>query len=298
MPIAGVPAIAGDNPFQLCDFYSSRLATWGVSAGFDFIPAHPMTFPRRLLHPLLLTCLAGSLPSEAADDPVDKVGKVAVEWVKTRTETVRLETEWSSQRELLQATIKAMEERARLAEESVELVKARTAQDRAEIEAIENRNDAAEKNHAAAAAHLQDTTRNLLGLRSSLPPRLLAALELPYKSLQDPALPASERFQHTLTILNRCLQFNRVVTTGEEVLTLPGESAPKALEVIYWGLSHGYALDRPAGKAWVGVPGPQGWEWEARPEAAGDLARVLAMTADKADPAFVMMPGKIAHPNR
>ncbi len=247
------------------------------------------------LPPLLLAC---ALPLGAADDAMDRVGKIAIEWVKTRTETVRLETEWANQRELMLATTKAIEDRAELAEAGVEQLKAKTAQDRTELGALEDRNAAAEKGYAAATARLQATSRNLVALRPLLPPRLQAALELPYRSLQDPELPAGDRMQHAMTILGRCLQFNRVVTTGEEVLALPGESAPKALEVIYWGLSHGYALDRPAGKAWVGSPGSQGWQWEARPEAAGDIARLIAMANDKADPAFVVVPARLAHPSR
>ncbi|MES1167858.1 MAG: hypothetical protein ABUL61_01680, partial [Oleiharenicola lentus] len=85
------------------------------------------------------------------------------------------------------------------------------------------------------------------------------------------------------------------ITAGDEVLTPAGEAAPKSLEVIYWGLSHGYALDRAAGKAWLGSPGPQGWQWEARPEAAKDVARLIAIASDKADPDFVVVPARLSH---
>jgi hypothetical protein len=61
--------------------------------------------------------------------------------------------------------------------------------------------------------------------------------------------------QLAMTVLNRCALFNRTVTCGDEVLTISGEQGAKSLEVIYWGLSHAYALDRAAGKAWYGAPG-------------------------------------------
>src|SRR5688572_21629173 len=69
----------------------------------------------------------------AADDPVDKVERVANEWVKTRAETVRLETEWSSQRSMMESMVEAVSQRARLAEEKRENAKAKTAQDREEL---------------------------------------------------------------------------------------------------------------------------------------------------------------------
>ena len=135
----------------------------------------------------------------------------------------------------------------------------------------------------------------LIRLRPSLPPRLSESLELPYRSLTGSELALGDRMQLTMTVLNRCLQFNRIVSQGEEVLAIAGEAGPKSLEVIYWGLSHGYALDRAAGKAWLGSPGPQGWHWETRPEAARAVAELIAVYSGKADPGFAAVPAQLGH---
>jgi hypothetical protein len=103
--------------------------------------------------------------------------------------------------------------------------------------------------------------------------------------------------QMVMTILNRCAQFNRTVTCDEEVLTIAGEPGSKSLAVIYWGLSHGYALDRAAGKAWLGAPGPGGWQWTPAPEAARQVAALIAVHNDKAEPEFVAVPAQLAHPS-
>ena len=65
--------------------------------------------------------------------------------------------------------------------------------------------------------------------------------------------------------------------------------------MIYWGLSHGYALDRIAGKAWLGSPGADRWEWQPRPEAAKAVAQLIAANSDKADPAFISVPLQLKH---
>ncbi|MES1167809.1 MAG: DUF3450 family protein, partial [Oleiharenicola lentus] len=245
----------------------------------------------------LLTCL---LPAVllAADEGVEKVAKLANEWVKVRAETVRLETEWNGQQSLMESMVDAVGQRARFLEEKMEHAKAQTAQDRDELDTLEKKNQVASSSLDASEARLKALAKTLLELRPFLPPRLSAALELPYKSISDPALSLGDRMQHSMTVLNRCMQFNRVVSVSEEVLTPAGESAPKSLEVIYWGLSHGYALDRAAGKAWFGSPGPAGWQWEARPEVAKDVARLIAIATDKSDPDFVVVPAKLSHPNR
>lgn len=244
---------------------------------------------------LALACFILPVALLAADDPVEKVSKLANEWVKTRAETVRLETEWNSHRALMQSMVDALDQRSRIIQEKMEHLKAKTAEDRGELDTLGKKNDLAGSGLVSAEARLKETAQGVIALRPFLPPRLSAALDLPYRSITDPALSVSDRMQHTMTILNRCMQFNRVITASDEVLTLPGEAAPKSLEAIYWGLSHGYALDRAANKAWYGSPGPQGWQWEARPEAAVEVARLIAIATDRADPDFIVVPAKLSH---
>jgi len=121
-------------------------------------------------------------------------------------------------------------------------------------------------------------------------------LELPYRSLGNPKLSAGERMQLAMTILNRCSLFNRTVTCGDEVLTIDGEQGVKSLEVIYWGLSRGYALDRAAAKAWYGAPGPRGWHWEPGPDAVRPVEKLIAICNDKTDPDFVAVPAVLGRP--
>ena len=249
----------------------------------------------RHFRPLLLLGLAATARLGAAPDPVDTLQKASAEWVKTRTETVRLASEWSAQRELMESTVSALNQRAKNAEEKRDNLKAKTANDREELATIEAKNQISGEGLEKAEAHLKEMKDKLIRLRPSLPPRLSEALELPYRSLAGPELALGDRMQLTMTVLNRCLQFNRTVSQGEEVLTIDGEAGPKSLEVIYWGLSHGYALDRAAGKAWLGSPGPQGWRWESHPEAAKAVAGLIAVYNGKADPEFEAVPARLGH---
>lgn len=227
----------------------------------------------------------------AADtDPLETGEKAAREWVTTRLETSRIEAEWTAEKPLLESTVNALKDRADLLEEKRDSLKAKTAKDREEVEAMQAKNAAAAEDLRAADARLQALTARLLEVRPMLPPRLSEALELPFKSIANPALGAGERMQLVMTMLNRCALFNHTVTCGEEVLTIDGEQGTKSLEVIYWGLSHAYALDRAAGKAWYGSPGAKGWQWEARPDAVSPVSTLIAIYNDKADPDFVAVP--------
>ena len=258
-------------------------------------PPKMIVYPLRRLPGYLLFFVFFPAALGAGPDPIETVGKAATEWVKTRAETVRLESDWTTQRELLESTVTALNERAGRLEEQRDNLQAKTAKDRSELEVLQTKNRAAADGLQAVGVRLKAVGDSLIQLRPSLPPRLSAALEMPYRSLAGSELGLAERMQLTMTVLNRCAQFNRIVTGGEEVLTIDGEGGAKSFEVIYWGLSHGYALDRAGGKAWYGSPGPQGWRWEACPNAARQVAELLAIYNDKAEPVFVAVPAKLGH---
>jgi hypothetical protein len=226
----------------------------------------------------------------AQPDPVDTLAKLSLDWVKTRSEAVRAENDWASQRELLDSTVKALEERARELEARRDLLKAKTAKDRGELDSLEIENQRLAEQFKALESRLKSIDERLAKLAPQLPPKLSQALELPLLSLSDANLAAGDRMAHTITVINRCAQFNRAVTFGEEIVAAPGEAKPKLLQIVYWGLSHGYAYDRGSRKAWTGSPGPDGWKWTPNPKAEPSIRELIATFDEKAEPKFVTVP--------
>lgn len=239
---------------------------------------------------VLCVCIAGPV---IAADPIEKVGKTASEWVKTRAETVRIETDWARNRGLLTGTIGGLKERADRLQEQRDQLLAGTAEQRAEQADLAARLTQARDNLKATEAGLQSLTERVLRLRPQLPPRLADALDLSYRSLAGNEASPSERMQLVMTVLNRCAQFNLSITHGDETLTLPGEAGPKSVEVIYWGLSHGYALDRATNRAWLGTPGTGAWTWEPLEAAAPAVAELMAIRRDETDPELVTVPARL-----
>jgi hypothetical protein len=227
----------------------------------------------------------------AADaDPLDAVEKSSTEWLQTRLEASRLEAAWASERTLLESTLAAMTERASAEEEKRDLARAKAAKDRDEIATLRDRARASQEDLSALENRLKEAGGRLTALRPALPPRLSAALELAYRSLERPNLSPAERMQLTITVLNRCIQFNRVITAGEEQIQMPGDENPRVMQVMYWGLSHGYALDERTNQAWVGHATAGHWAWQPHPDAAPRIAHLLKIFNGKADPQFVIVP--------
>jgi Protein of unknown function (DUF3450) len=247
----------------------------------------------RLAAALLLLLLPA--PVRAADNPADAVQKAAGQWIDVRAETVRIASEWESQRQLLASLADSLAQRAGQLEARRDLLSAQTARQRKDLADLQAENQSASAALESGAAHLRDLDGSLARLRPSLPPRLSAGLALAYRSLADPTLALGERMQLTMTVLERCLEFDRVVTCDNEAVQAEGEAGPRMLEVIYWGLSHGYALDPGAGRAWYGSPGPSGWTWEPLPGSASAVARLVAIYRGAAEPGFVEVAARIEH---
>lgn len=250
------------------------------------------TTPLRRAYGLILMAGTLILPVRAAD-PIEEVGKTASEWVKTRAETSRLATAWTQDRQLLTSTTNGLKERTTQLTEKRDHLLAVTADERTEQANLAAKLTESRENLRATDARLLALTDRVLHLRPMLPPRLSEALEMSYRSLGNKEASSGERMQWVTTILNRCAQFNLSITQEEEVLTLAGEPGPKSVEVIYWGLSHAYALDRTTNKAWFGAPGASRWEWEPLAGTAPSIATLIAIRHDKDTPQLVTVPARL-----
>lgn len=241
----------------------------------------------------LLIC--GAAASACGAAPLDDVQKTVGDWVRVRAETARIEDDWTWQQTLMRSTLDALQERTRQLEGKRAELEARTAEERRDTADLMSRRQALKGAQEQAADHLRLLGKRLSLMRAWLPPRLSAALELPYRSLAEPDASAGERMRYAMVILDRCVQFNRLVSEGEEMITA-ANGEKRLMEVVYWGLSHGYALDRSRNEAYLGAPSESGWAWTALPGMAPQVARLINTSLDKAEPAFVILPVETVHP--
>lgn len=236
------------------------------------------------------------LACRAEGEALESVQKTVSELVKVRSETTRLESDWLIEKELLASTTAAFEERAKDLERTRVLQLERGAKNAEELAQLREKNRSATAALETADVDMQGLGVRLLALRPALPPRLASALELSFKSLAENKLAAPERTRLTMSVLTRCLQFDGSVTRSEEVLELGG--AARAVDVIYWGLSHAYAADRSSKKAWYGGPSGGRWQWQPVDASYEAIVELMAIQAGKADPAFVAVPAKVANPGK
>ena len=231
-----------------------------------------------------------------SEDSFESIEKVATEWAQTRKEAVRELEDWRWQKNFLESTRESLSRRQKTLEDRREYLLATSSRVRESFEELGRRNQDAMQVLEEAGGTIDAVCLELIRLRPWLPPRLSAALEYAYQSLQDPSRSLGERMQTVTSISNRCSQFNNAITYSEEVLTLmPGEE-PRYVSVLYWGLSHGYAVDSADGMSYLGSPVESGWTWKRRPDMADAVSRLLSIYHDEASPEFVAVPVQVTDP--
>lgn len=244
--------------------------------------------------PLFLALVIAGLGNlRGADgETVESVHRVALEWARIQEERHRIETEWRHERDLLEGTARALQERIKELESKQRLIEERTALIRADAVREKEQNAALSQSVQTLSERLQHIGNELLGLRPMLPPRLDRALEFAFAGLEDESRSPGDRMQTLITIFNRCAEFNSTITLSEEALAVEN-SAERVMEVLYWGLAQAYALDRDGNRAYVGRPTKAGWVWEPRSEAASTIATAIAAYRDEVEPRFAMLRGKV-----
>jgi len=232
-------------------------------------------------------------PSLSAGESIEAVQKAATEWARVRAETVRAQTEWRWQKEFLESTLQALTERVHILEDRKDYLEATSARKRGSAAELGLRNKEALELLQKAKERVDSLSGGLIALRPWLPPRLSDALEFSFRSLGDPSLSVSERMQTVATVFNRCSRFNNTITYSEEMVVTEADRPPEFLSVLYWGLSHAYALDSSDGGAFLGSPGENGWTWEKKADLAPDVARLMAMYHDEQAPEFIEVPARL-----
>ncbi len=252
----------------------------------------PMTVTlsdRLICFSALMLVLAGSVHADAPDANEALVR----DWIKTRMEVARLKSDWAYGQRLMATTLHQLDERADDLEKQLADRKAKRADEAKDLEALRAKKTDALASETQVNAAVAGIASQVLALRPTLPPRLSDALDVAYSSLGRADLSAADQMQLSMSILNRCIQFDHTITCGEEVISPNGEARAKMLEVIYWGLSQGYAVDRPAHHAWRGSVQAGHWTWQALPDGAAEIAQLVDICNDKAEPVFVAVAAQV-----
>jgi len=215
------------------------------------------------------------------------------QWVEARQLTSRLQTDWRSEKEMIEQTAALFERE--LEDLAGQLAKADTGtsqidRDRELLEAEKKELVEAETRVAELVTEFEQRVRVLSG---AFPPPLAERLDPLMKRLpEDPSksrLNPVERLQNLVGILNEVDKFHSAITVESGLQRRPsGEEIQ--VKTLYLGLGQAYFTDQTGGFAGVGIPSLEGWEWKPEPGLGDGILRAIAIYENSRPPAFEALP--------
>jgi hypothetical protein len=245
-----------------------------------------------LKHTTLYAVLLGSLfipmNSFAADDPVEDVHQLTLQWTGLEHQKDLLQKNWRRDKPVLEQQLSLLE---RETQELNRFLK-ESAQEQDEVEQrrleLLEQQTRLEQEQAALERSLRQAVVRLKALHLQLPPPLVEGWEKELPRLEESLLTSSEKLQLVLNLLGQLDDFEQKVTLHETVMTL-ADGQEYLVKQVFLGLSHGWYVTADQSHAAAGMADPDGWQWT--PVTDGErIAQIIAILERRMNPELITIP--------
>jgi len=241
--------------------------------------------------------LAFVMAARAAEaDKLFETRSTLEKWVETKQLISKTRSDWQTDKETLEQTIKLFERELKGVEDQFSKLSTNSTQ--VEKERLETEASLKASNEGLAPA--QQFATDFEAELTKLVPRLPQPLQEILKPLlarlpSDPAktkMKPTERVQVIVGILNELDKFNNAVTIFSEKRK-NASGAEMAVETVYVGLGAAYFVNDAGDFAGMGTPGANGWEWTVKPEIGASVREVIRIYRNERPARFVPLPAAI-----
>jgi len=248
---------------------------------------------RLVLLPVTLIALLFGVARLQAEIPLNEARSTLEKWVETRQLVSKTQSDWQSDKEMLEQTRELLERELKSVEEQFSKLDTNSTQvnkERATAEAaLKSANDSLDQSKKFASGF----QTKLAGLVPQLPSPLQDIIQPKLNQLPaDPAdtkTPVTIRIRTLVETLNEVDKFNNSVTIfSEKRKNEKGELV--AVESVYVGLGAAYFVNDANNFAGLGTPGKSGWEWTIKSELAPSVRKVIQIYRNEHPAQFVPLP--------
>jgi len=252
---------------------------------------------RHLTTLALCAGLANSWPTLAnaklLPKSVNEVEASTDRWIGLESQIASAKTDWLAEKTLLENTVELLKaEEAALAAQleankkasgiylgNRDRMRERVAQTRAALEGFAEPLNLIEKRLDSL----------LPGFPEPLQEKLQIHLNAAEAGAQD-ALAVPARVQAMVAALTAIDRFGNTLTTDRVARPAP-DSGEVSVQVLYWGLACGFAIDPAHSRAWIIEPKPDGWSWQAKDVQYQQIALLFEQfNDDTVAPALIELP--------
>jgi hypothetical protein len=150
-----------------------------------------------------------------------------------------------------------------------------------------------EKALGASQLVLEPIEMDLKKWETKLPSSLAKTLERQFEKLNQGSIRSvSQRLQTIIGLYSKIEGYHKSINRTKEVLK-DNQGKIREVDVLYIGLAVGYALSVDGKMAGIGTPGLNGWQWQWRPQLAGQIKRAMNYYSHNQIADFVQLPVKL-----
>lgn len=233
----------------------------------------------------------------AQESKFDQTRAHIEKWVQTRQLIAKKNADWRVEQDNIRQTIELLKKEIGLLEKEIEDAKQVDSESDAEKQRLTLSLEDLKKSNKVVDDALWTMERQALSLMARFPEPLRdrttgVRTRIPLEEKDLRGRSAAERMQNVVAMLNEADRFNSAITLTVE-LRKDAEGKDRQVQTIYLGLGQAYFADEKGAIAGTGVPGTDGWTWEAKPELAEKIRRVIDIYENRRPAEFVPVPVNI-----
>lgn len=254
------------------------------------------TLPR-ILRSTTILFLMGTLTASAQttgsqEMDIDVLRELTDRWIQLELERAKARNEWEESKFIYEQQIKTLEDEKRALQAEIEsfekLTESRSEEMRAITDALDEKRDFLRE----IEGMVPEIETRLLEAAAAFPPPLRTELDSQLAGMAETAAgedtALARRIQRILTVLTTAERFNNTLTLFPEIREVDGREVQ--VQVLYWGLAAGYAVQPELDLAWLVRPGAGGWQWTPANEHAVAIADLIAIYEKRKEPGIRMLP--------
>lgn len=245
---------------------------------------------------MLIAWLLASGYTWAAAKSLDEARALLEQWVQTRQLVAKTRADWLVEKDLLEGSMRLFERELADLDARVKGLGEANAQVTRERHELEAEKEKLEEAGARARALATAYEERLRVLNKRLPEPLQRRIEPLLKRFPAEAestrMPATERLQNVVGVLNEIDKFNSSISVESEIRR-NAEGREVQVETLYLGLAQAYFVGEEGQFAGMTIPTSEGWETMARNELGPTITRAIGMYRDRVPPALVTLPFEV-----
>ncbi len=241
---------------------------------------------------LAISCLCAGAEKVAT---VDTLQELVSKWVDLKKEIGREEEVWKEQKEILkQGHQLLLKEKVMLEVEIADVSERQTSAEKERAELLKSKKELKDALSSCLPA-LTRAEAELQKLTELIPSALRKSLEKGIRKLTSSApQDIPKRLRIAVGAYKEIERLENQIHLIRETLEVEKGNF-REMDVIYLGLSQGYAVSLDGEMAGVGRPSMNGWIWEWRAELSDEVKRAISCYKRQSPPDFVHLPLKIVN---